>query len=394
MRATLQGQQFLLQAGGLRFSLETLDLSSKIIRRILTYGPISFRDFMEMCLYDPEMGYYNSNEPIIGKEGDFFTSSTLSPVFGAVIGKQLEEMWSLMGKPAFTIVEYGAGTGALCKSILGYLESNESMYDQLRYCIIEKSLTMRQQELKILGEKVEWLDSIKEIEKIQGCILSNELLDNFAVHRVVMQAELMEVFVGYENGFTEELKPAGSELKNYLSELGIKLPFGYHTEINLQALGWIEEIAEILERGYALTIDYGYLNAAMYKASRSQGTLLCYYKHQVHEAIYKNIGKQDLTCHVNFSALIHWGAKKRLLECGFTDQCQFLLLLDFRQVLFSMLSTEQDVVRASRKAAAISRMLLIDMGSKFKVLVQQKGMDKTKLTGFPYPNPKAIRYKN
>jgi len=361
-----------------------LDHSSQIVQRIATHGQLSFREFMEMCLYDPEMGYYNSGESIVGKEGDFFTSSTLSPVFGAVIGKQLEEMWCLMGKPAFTIVEYGAGTGALCKSILDYLKSNESMYAQLRYYIIEKSPAMRKQEREILGDEVHWLDSIKEIGKMQGCILSNELLDNFAVHRVVMREELMEVFVGYENGFTEELRPAGSDLKNYLSELAVELPLGYHTEINLQALEWIEEIALVLDRGYVLTIDYGYLNAAMYKASRSQGTLLCYHKHRVHEEIYQNIGRQDLTSHVNFSALMHWGGKHRLVECGFTNQCEFLMSLGFRQVLISMLSGEKDVVHASMQAAVISQTLLIDMGSKFKVLVQQKGMDGGKLSGFFY----------
>jgi SAM-dependent MidA family methyltransferase len=341
---------------------------------------------MEICLYDPELGYYNSNETIVGKDGDFYTSSTVSPVFGAVIGKQLEEMWGLMGEPAFTIVEYGAGTGALCRSILDHLKRNASMYEQLRYCIIERSSAMRDQEKQILHEKVEWFGSIKDIGKIQGCILSNELLDNFAVHRVVMQKELMEVYVNYENGFTEELKPASIELKNYLLELGTELPPGYQTEINLQALDWLREISAVLERGFVLTIDYGYLNSEMYKAWRNQGTLLCYYKHKVHDAFYENIGKQDLTAHVNFSALILWGAKSGLMECGFVDQFQFLISLGFRQTLIEMLSNEQDVVQASIKAAAISQTLLMDMGGKLKVLAQNKRMGEVKLSGFQVPS--------
>lgn len=362
----------------------------QLIQWIITHGAVSFREFMEMCLYDPELGYYNSKDSIVGKSGDFYTSSTFSPVYGIVIGKQLEEMWCLMGKLPFTIVEYGAGTGALCRSILDHLKHNDNMYGQLRYCIIEKSPTMREQEKQILDEKVEWFDSIKDIGKIQGCILSNELLDNFAVHRVVMQSELMEVFVNYENGFAEQLKPASAELKNYLSELGIELPRGYQTEINLQALEWLKEIAEVLERGYLLTIDYGYLNSEMYKASRNQGTLLCYHKHEVHDAIYENIGKQDLTAHVNFSALILWGTKSGLMECGFADQFQFLMSLGFRQALIGMLSHEKNVVQASQKVAAITQTLLMDMGGKFKVLVQNKGMGNAKLSGFPYGSSKQL----
>jgi len=356
-----------------------LQLTSMIGKK----GPICFRDFMDICLYDPEIGYYNSDRPVIGSNGDYFTSCTLSPVFGTVIAKQLEEMWTFMGRVPFTIVEYGAGTGALCSSILTYLENNKEMYAELRYCIIERSPTMRYQEQRILSKKVEWVDSIKDISPIRGCILSNELFDNFAVHRVVMQQELMEVFVSFENGFTEELRPADCRLTDYLSELGISLPMGYHTEINLQALDWLNEVGDGLERGYVLTIDYGYLSSGFYSAYRNQGTLMCYYKHQAHDRIYENIGKQDLTCHVNFSALIYWGKKNGLSECGFTDQCQFLMSLGFRQALLHMLSGNCDVVQASVKAASISQTLLIDMGSRFKVLGQQKGMDGPQLSGFP-----------
>jgi SAM-dependent MidA family methyltransferase len=120
----------------------------------------------------------------------------------------------------------------------------------------------------------------------------------------------------------------------------------------------------------------------MYKESRNQGTLLCYHKHRVHDAFYENIGMQDLTAHVNFSALIHWGMKFGLAECGLVDQFQFLLSLGFRQALISMLSNEKDIVQATRKFADISQTLLIDMGRKYKVLAQNKGMGNAKLSGF------------
>lgn len=358
--------------------------SEQIIKRVSENGAISNRDFMEICLYDRQFGYYTTLKPIVGNDGDFYTSCTVSPVFGIIIAKQLEEMWSIMGKPQFTIVEYGAGTGALCKSILYHLSKNEEMYAKLRYCIIEKSAAMRQKEMELLQEKVEWIDSIQEITGFQGCVLSNELLDNFAVHRVVMQDELMEVFVGFEDGFFEELRPAGLVLKEYLAELGVELPNGYHTEINLQALDWLTEIAAAMERGYLLTIDYGYISREIYKPSRSQGTMVCYHRHQVNELIYQHIGEQDITCHVNFSALSHWGTKNGMNECGFTTQGQFLMALGFREELLKMLSAEKDVMQAAIKAASISNTLLIDMGSSYKVLVQEKRMKQDKLLGLAY----------
>lgn len=358
-----------------------MKLSEHIIEQIHNKGPMSFHDYMETCLYHPEMGYYTSSPDIIGKKGDFYTSTTLSPVFGAMIAKQLEEMWLHMGSIAFTIVEYGAGTGDLCKSILIHLKNNEKMYKELRYCIIEKSPVMCRHEAQQLSEKVEWYSSIQDIKEINGCVLSNELLDNFAIHRVVMQQELMEVYVDHQDGFTEALYPAHSDLLNYFSELNVDLPKGYCAEINLQALDWMAEIALALKTGYVLTIDYGFQNSELYKASKSQGTLLCYYDHAVNDSPYEHIGEQDITCHINFSALAHWGAKDGLAVCGLTNQGYFLMSFGFREYLIKSLAEEKDVVQAASQAAAISHTLLLDMGSKYKVLIQQKGMKSEKLSG-------------
>src|SRR4051812_47267210 len=172
-----------------------MQLSNIIINRIQDEGPLSFRDFMEMALYYPEMGYYTSAQNKIGTTGDYFTSSTLSSVFGAMIGRQIEEMWRKSGGNEFTVVEYGAGTGSLCNDILEYLRNNSELYNKLKYSIIEKSPAMRQAERRNLAghKNVSWHDSIKELPQLTGCILSNELVDNFSVHQVTMQDELMEI---------------------------------------------------------------------------------------------------------------------------------------------------------------------------------------------------------
>ncbi|WP_018621752.1 class I SAM-dependent methyltransferase [Spirosoma luteum] len=359
-----------------------MTLAERIIQTIKQQGPIPFQEFMEMCLYYPDLGYYTSPATKIGHTGDFFTSSCLTPVFGALIGKQLEEMWDILGREPFTVVEYGAGTGALCADILLYLKNNSSLYDSLRYCIIEKSPVMRAIERSHLpAQKVSWHESIDELPQITGCILSNELVDTFAVHPVVMNQQLMEVFVEYDTTFREVLQPASLELTHYLNELGVCLPTGYRTEINLEAVRWIQTVGTALKRGYVMTIDYGFDSKELYKPSRSQGTLRCYRNHTVNTSLYEHIGCQDITTYINFSALAHWGAKSGLITGRLTDQCHFLLALGITDLIEQAFSGETNIVQAARNVARLRQTLLVDMGTKFKVLIQQKGVPDQRLRG-------------
>ena len=358
-----------------------MTLSDLIIQKIKYQGAIPFQEFMEMCLYHPGLGYYTSPATKIGPTGDFYTSACLTPVFGSLIGKQLEEMWAILGKEPFTIVEFGAGTGALCADILLYLKNNASLYEQLRYCIIEKSPVMQAIERSHLPDKVSWHESIDELPEITGCILSNELVDTFAVHPVVMEQQLMEVFVDYDTSFQEVLRPASRELTHYLDELGVCLSPGYRTEINLEAVGWIQTLATALKRGYVMTIDYGFESADLYKPGRSQGTLRCYRNHTTNTSLYEQIGHQDITTYINFSALAHWGAKHGLTTCGLTDQSCFLLAMGLNDSLEQAFSGETNIVQAARYVAQLRHTLLVDMGTKFKVLIQQKGLTAQPLSG-------------
>lgn len=350
-----------------------MTLEEIIIGKIQSDGPLPFCDYMEMCLYYPELGFYMSPNCRIGKAGAFYTSAYLSPAFGAAIGRQLEGMWQAMGGDEFTVVEYGAGTGVLCHDILCYLQNNNAeMYDRLSYGIMEKSPVMRNEAKKLLGERVTWYNSVDEISPFVGCVLSNELVDNFAVHQVVMEDELKEVHVTYNDGFVELLQPVGEEISAYMDELGVILPKGFRTEVNLEATHWIKQVAQTLAAGYMITIDYGHLSDQLYAPSRSKGTLLCYRNHQITEAFYSEIGQQDITSHVNFSALCHWGKKSGLNEHWFTDQCQFLLAMGFNDLLNQSLLQEDNTLVAAKKASVIRHILLVDMGTKFKVFVQKK----------------------
>jgi SAM-dependent MidA family methyltransferase len=376
-----------------------------IIDTIRSQGPLSFRDFMEMALYYPEEGYYTSTCNKLGMDGDFYTSPYLTRLFGDMLARQLEEMWQKLGCQPFTIVEYGAGTGLLCRDILVRLRENREMFHGLQYVIIEKSGPMRRRERELLAAegllyKLRWENSIDAVAPVHGCILSNELVDNFAVHQVVMDDELMEVFVGCENnGFVELLRPATADLKNYLNELHVTLPRGYRAEINLEATHWIREVSAALGHGFVITIDYGNSSSGLY--TRSEGTLTCYHHHQINHSPYEAVGEQDITSDVNFSALDHWGRQGGLEHCGFTSQTRFLQGLGLNRRLQQL---ELETARAGaapirgtpthviEDPADLARQadlrklytLLIGMGSKFKVLIQRKGLARQFLSGLQF----------
>jgi SAM-dependent MidA family methyltransferase len=352
-----------------------MPLQDLIIDTIRARGPLSFHDFMEMALYHPGQGYYAASRDNIGEHGDFYTSPYLSGLFGEIIARQLEEMWRILDRRPFTIVECGAGAGLLCRDILQRLRSNIELYDHLQYIIIEKSGWMRKKEQGLLAAggflpKLSWVSSLLDLPHIHGCILSNELVDNFAVHKVVMADELMEVFVSYDGSFQEVLRPASRALTGYLDELQIRLPKGFRAEINLEATDWIRDAAAILASGFVLTIDYGHCAADLY--SRQNGTLACYHRHLVANCPYEHIGEQDITTHVNFSALDHWGHRHGLEYCGYTSQSRFLQGLGL-------------AARLRREGAATPQLrALIELSERFKVLIQRKGLPRVFLSGLQF----------
>ena len=370
----------------------SLSLSEIVQHRIRDEGPISFRDFMEMALYYPELGYYTSSNEKFGKSGDYFTAPLFTNVYGNIIGKQLEEMWCHTGKKEFTIVEYGAGSGALCADILTHLQLNREFYENLNYCIIEKSDTLREKQKKFFSnstilQKINWLHSVDEISPFTGCVLANEVLDNFSVHKVIMkEKELMEVFVDHNNGFVEVLKPAAENLKSYFKQLGVELPNDFCAEVNLQAIEWLNTISASLAKGFIITIDYGFPSSELYQPYRNLGTIVCYYKHSVNDHPYANIGEQDITAHINFSALGLWGTKTGLVNCGFTTQSQFLSGLGLTEYLRKLELKEKNN-DDFRKNLMLLHTLLVSMGKKFKVLIQQKGLQKPMLSGLQFCQP-------
>jgi SAM-dependent MidA family methyltransferase len=365
-------------------------LEQKIIDKIKE-GSISFETFMEMALYEPGLGYYASENTDIGKAGDFFTSQHLHPVFGAMIGRQLEEMWEILGRPSvFHAVEWGAGTGLLCLDIMNYLH-DKALFDALAYVIVEINPFLRDRQRKLLqahAGKVHWVSSLTELSAIEGCILSNELLDAFPVHLVEMDVELKEIYVAFVDGHFGGIKgPLTTDsLTAYLKEFSIELPAGYRTEINLRIKDWLASSSEILSKGFILTIDYGYPAQEYYSEERNRGTLLCYYRHQVNEDPYENIGVQDITAHVNFSSVKKWGEEFGLKTLGFCNQGTFFVSLGIDEVISELFTNSSDYLF---EIAKIKRLILPGtIGETHKVMIQYKGTDNPILRGFAIKNQK------
>jgi SAM-dependent MidA family methyltransferase len=352
-----------------------MSLRDIIIKEIREKGPISFRDYMEMCLYHPCYGYYTSGPSKLGPRGDFYTSPALGSLFGALIANQLEEMWAIMGKNDFVVVEFGGGNGLLCHDILHAIKKNTDFQKRLHYYIIEKDHPSR---TGIYPSNITRITGLNDIPPFEGCVISNELVDNFSVHRVVNADTLMEKCVNYQDEhFTETMHPASSEINNYFTELNVSLPRNYHTEVNLQAIEWIKDISFYLTRGFVMTIDYGFPSQELYNSSRSGGNLLCYHEHSRNTDPYVNIGSQDITAHINFSALHHWGTKYGLSLAGFTTQSMFLMGLG--------ISRETIKDPACVGSPLMLRTLLVDMGNRMKVLIQQKNIEEKVLSGMRFP---------
>ncbi len=274
---------------------------------------------MEAALYGPG-GYYNSGSPI-SASGDYFTAPTAHPLFGALIAVQLRQMWQLLDKPdEFTVVEEGAGNGGLAADIVETAAQLDSdFHSALRYVALDV-VPPETQHYAVLP--------LAEVpQEVTGCLLSNELLDAMPVHRFQVQGgELLEVFVATEGDeFVEVLQPpSSSELERRLSQLTASLPDGYRSEINLGLDSWAQRQSAVLKSGWALTIDYGFERSVLYGPERTAGSLRTYYQHTLGQDPLLHPGEQDITAHVDFTAVDEAMSKAGFVSAGTAYQAEFL----------------------------------------------------------------------
>ena len=364
-------------------------LEELLSERIRRFGAITFAEYMRECLYHPAHGYYSQPEAV--KFADYYTSVDVNPIFGRLLAGQFAEMWERLGRPAeFVLVEAAAGTGRLAGQILEFAQRKlQTFYGAVRYVAVERSLARGEQMKTRLSAYIEQGRCRVEQEipaKIQvGCVFSNELLDALPVHRVVQEdGTLKEVFVTHDGQvFSEERRALSTcAITEYFAMQQVSFLEGQQAEAGLEACDWIVEVGRRIERGYVLTIDYGHEASDLFDARHMAGTVLAYGKHRATEEIYAAAGQQDLTAHVNFTALRLWGERSGLKSLGTVTQTAFLLAMgqgnDFADLY------DEGMSEAERVKARLQLKTLIfpeGMGERFHVMIQGKNAGEGGLTG-------------
>lgn len=364
-------------------------LASLLAERIRRFGPITFAEYMRECLYHPVHGYYSRGESKCF--ADYYTSVDVHPIFGRLLARQFAEMWEQLDRPAeFLLVEAGAGVGRLASHVLEFAKLNlPEFYQSLRYIAVERSPSRCDQlayRLSRFAQEGKCRPSIDTPARIPaGCLFSNELLDAFATHRVLQQeSSLSELFVTCDGTrFSELPMPLSTcAITDYFAAQKISLEESQQAEAGLEACDWITEVARRLDRGFVLTIDYGHEAADLFDSHHMAGTVLAYANHRASEDYYAAPGEQDLTAHVNFTALRLWGQRHGLGTLGLVTQTAFLLALGKANEFADLYDEGMD--EADRVRARLQLKTLIfpeGMGERFHVLVQQKGVPAARLTG-------------
>jgi SAM-dependent MidA family methyltransferase len=337
-------------------------------------GWISFARYMELALYAPGLGYYSAGSHKLGEAGDFITAPELSPLFGRTLARQMAE---IMVNSTPHILELGAGSGILAVDMLAELESLGSLPE--RYAILEISAELRERQQELMRKRlphllhrVHWLDALPE--KFSGAIVANEVLDALPVHVVHWRDSAITEHgvVASDNGFRWQ-EHTISDDQLLAAAQNISVPDDYVSEISLAARGLINSLAQSLEQGAMLFIDYGFGAREFYHPQRNRGTLMCHYRHHAHDAPFFLPGLQDITAHVNFSDLTECGIDAGLELMGYTNQAFFLMNCGITKLLQDTSPENlRDYLPLSSQLQKLTSPA--EMGELFKVILLGKKM--------------------
>lgn len=351
-------------------------------------GWLSFDHWMTQALYAPGLGYYaagnvklaDTDGDVRAPAGDFVTAPQLTPLFARTLARQAAQV--LRQTQTDAVLEFGAGTGALAEGVLRELDAMG--LDQTRYLILEVSADLRARQaerLAAFGERVQWLDALPQ--RFAGCVLANEVLDAMpvSIFRWSDTGEVLErgVAVDAAQGFVWEDRPAPPALAAAVAARMPALP-GYVSEINLQGEAWIAAMGGWLERGAALLVDYGFPRSEYYHPQRAGGTLMCHLRHHAHGDPFTAPGLQDITAHVDFTAMADAALAAGLQVLGYTSQARFLMNAGLMDLLAQL--DPGDVQQYAQAVAPVQKLLSeSEMGELFKVLAVGRGITEP-LAGF------------
>ncbi len=348
-------------------------------------GRITFARFMELALYHPVHGYYLAEERRPGRGGDFLTAPEATPFFGLTVARQIGECWERLERPSpFVVREYGAGVGGLAYDIIAGLSTEfPEIVDALEYRLVELNQHRLAQALSAmdevgLGPLVHPENPREMLELVTGVVLANEVADAFPVHRLVVRArELRERYVTWRDDWFAEVEdePTAEAARAFDALLaeGVQVDNGAKVDVSPAAARWFGEAGRGLERGYAIVVDYGYPANELYQSHRLDGTVRGYYGHTVTDDPFVRIGEQDLTAHVDFTALQRAGESVGMSLAGLTTQGAFLASLELGDLLVQLQQDEAASV-ADYLAAQAAVYRLIDPGGlgRFGVLLMAK----------------------
>ena len=360
---------------------------AEIHRRIQERGRITFAEFMDVALLWPDGGYYTGPRNTTA-HGDFYTAPGAHPAFGALVCLQLYQTWLLLDSPAvFWVVEVGAGNGLLCHDLVSFSRLMPGAFHaSIRYLCLD-ILSGPGLEARLSREDRDRVSRLRArgvpLQGVTGCIISNELLDSFPVHRVtVTGGELREVYVTLEDGrLAESLdSPSTPLLEARLSSEGVRLADGQAAEISLEVDTWSEAVSAALDTGFVLTVDYG--DAAPELYARPRGTLTTFHNHVQTDAPLQRVGRQDITAHVDFTAVVQAGTGAGLEPLGLTTQRECLHNLGLGDMMARLRA-----MRLPQREADANRMGMLDVArpggmGDFRVLAQGKGVGRPELWGF------------
>jgi SAM-dependent MidA family methyltransferase len=376
-------------------TLPEIPLKTLLVETLRRSGPMTFAEYMALCLYHPVHGYYTRGEERTGVRGDYFTSPDLHPIFARLLARQAAEMWETLGRPTpFTWVEMGPGRGWFARDFLGWVTKLRPDFSAaLHYLAIEPSpphQTRLRERLSEngLAETVRIHANLEEIQPVTGCFFSNELVDAFPVSVVTRASgRLKEIYVTLAgDALAEKLGPLSDPaIAGAVARYANQLEEGQRVEVSLAAVRWMRSVAEKLARGFVVTIDYGNLAERLYTPDRPRGTVMAYRRHVASEDYFAEPGEQDLTAHVNFSALIDTGKESGLDFTSFTTQERFLMALGEENSFADLYEPGQSEVEKLQARLKLKRLIHPEgMGGIFKVLVQHRGVGAPQLTGLRF----------